>query len=403
MNKLSLTRIGDQLLYLQSKNGKDRWFVEGYYQLKEIVEMFGDRLASFTAFGRIVQIEDGFCNLYEIPTNCVPYFAVSGPSITKRGLWAYLRVLLTLVGELRKVTASHDVSWFMMPSLAGLLGLLLTPRKGVRVAQLVGEWDMPMRMKYPYLAPILVPILENLTRQALARADIAVFVSEYLRNKFGRELHNQVMIANESRLRPWMIHNVDRCEVHKPLRVLYVGRLVPEKGVQFLLEAVALVSKEMPCELWIAGSGPFEENLKTKANGLGIAEFVQWKGWIPWGEKLFELMRDADVLVMPSLPNIEGVGMVHFEAMSQSLPVIATRVDGIPEILKDGISGMLVEPGDSQAIARAIRQVAVDVGLRQKLVTEGLRVAKENTVEEQTGRVIEAICALIAKRKGEAI
>jgi len=193
-----------------------------------------------------------------------------------------------------------------------------------------------------------------------------------------------------------MIREVDRSDVHKPLRFLYVGRLVPEKGVQFLLEAVAFLSQEMPCELWVAGGGPFEEQLKAKADELGIAQLIKWKGWVPWGDKLFELMREADVFILPSLT--EGLPLVLVEAMSQSLPVVASRVGGIPEIVKDGISGILIEPGNSLAIARAIRQIAEDADLRKKFVAEGLRVARENTVEEQTGRVVETICQLIDER-----
>lgn len=394
--KLSLARVGDQVLL---KDDKGNWFTPGYYQLSEIADMFGNRLGSFTAFGRIMQIEGDISHLYRIPVEAVPQFAVVGSQVRRKGIRAYLRVLPELVWKLRKVTATHDVSWLMMPSLAGLVGSLLAPRRTLKVVQLVGEWSMPLRLRYPKLAPLLVPLAEWLTRLSLRRADLAVFVSNYLKEKYGQRLKCQVMVANESRLRPWMIHKMDRREVHKPLRVLYVGRLVPEKGVQFLLEAIAFISKGMPCELWIAGSGPFEEKLKAKANELGIAKFIQWKGWVPWGEKLFEVMREADVLVMPTLPDIEGIGMVHFEAMSQSLPVIASRVDGIPEIVKDGISGILVEPGNSLAIAQAIQKVATDAELRQKLVAEGLQVAKENTVELQIGQVVEKICQL-ARRKG---
>jgi len=395
---LAIVRIGDQALY-RLKDHKDQYFAEGYYQLREIADMFGDRLASFTAFGRIMQIEDYINHLYLIPIDSVPRFAEAGPRVERKGFLAYMRVLPKLVWKVRRTTVIHDVSWFILPSLAGVIGSLVASKRTLRVVQLVGEWSMPLRLRYPRLAPLIVPLAEWFIRLALHRADFAVFVSNYLKEKYGQKLQCQVMVANESRLRLGMIHKVNRQEIHNPLRILYVGRLVPEKGVQLLLEAVAFVSKEMSCELWIAGSGPFEEELRTKANELEIAELMHWKGWVPWGEKLFELMRETDVLVMPTLPLIEGVGMVHFEAMSQSLPVIASRVDGIPEIVKDGVSGVLVEPGNPFAIAQAIRQIATDTKLRKKLVTEGLRVAKDNTVEIQTGRVIETICQLVYKKK----
>lgn len=396
MNGLNVVRIGDQVLVCQKGSNEDRWFVHGYYQLSEIADMFGDRLASFTAFGRIMEFEGNTSNLYEIPTDSVPQFTASGPRVARKGILAYLRALPALVWKVRAVTTTHDVIWLIVTSISGIFANLLAPKDTIKVMQMVGERDAPLRQKYPRLAPLLVPLFEYLARLTLHRADLAVFVSDYLREKYGQNLKCPVIIANESHLRPWMINQVNRREVHSPLRVLYVGRLVHEKGVQVLLEAVTSVSKDKPCELWIVGSGPYEEELQTQATELGIKELVEWKGWVPWGEKLFTIMREADMLVMPSL--IEGVGLVHIEAMSQSLPVIASRVDGIPEIVKDGASGILVEHADPAAIADAIRRIAKSEGPRQRFVTEGLKIARRNIFKAQTGKVIEAICGL-AKQK----
>jgi len=391
--RLLLVRIGDQVLYYKEGD----WFTEGYYQLNEIADLFGKQLSTFTAFGRIVKKERDYDKLYQIPSYVVPKFKVAGPEVSSKGLKAYLIALPKLITEVKRAMREHDVSWIMMPSLAGLVASLLAPKDKIKVVQIVGEWSMPLKLRYPKFAFIIVPLAKWLIKLSLKRANLAVFVSNYLAKKYGGGLKCQVIIANESRLRPWMICQVDRNELHKPLRILYVGRLVPEKGVQFLLEAIALVLKEIPCELWIVGSGLYESFLKNKAKEIGIISCIRWFSWVPWGEELFQIMRKADVLVMPSL--IEGLGMVHFEAMSQSLPVIATQVDGIPEIVKDGISGLLVEPGDSKAIAESIMRIARDSELRKRLVNEGLKVAKENTLENQTGKVVTAILKLIESRR----
>jgi len=391
--KLAVIRIGDQILFYREGN----WFTEGYYQLNEIADLFGDRLFAFTAFGRIVESTQNINSFYQMPHWVVPKFAVMGPQVSGKGLKSYLFALPKLVWRAKKAIETHDVSWIMMPSLTGLVASLVAPKNKIKVVQLVGEWSMLLRLRYPKFVPVIVPLTEWLVKLSLKRANLAVFVSNYLAKKYGDGLKCKVIVANESRLQPWMIHQVDRSDVHKSLRVLFVGRLVPEKGVQFLLEAIALVLKEMPCELWIVGSGPYESFLKNKAKEIGIISCIRWFGWVPWGEELFKIMREADVLVMPSLPDIEGVGMVHFEAMSQSLPVIATQVDGIPEIVKDGISGILVNPSDSIAVAENIIKIARDSTLRQRLVSEGLKIARENTLEKQTGRVVSAICELVEK------
>lgn len=395
--KISIVRIGDQVLFYE----KEKWFTEGYYQLREIAEMFGESLSSFTIFGRIMKSPNDVNKLYLLPFDSVPELTVVGPHVKQKGIRSYFFSLPETIWKLKKVTSTHDVSWIMMPSLAGLLGILVASKRTLKVVQLVGEWPILSRRSYTKFGYFIASLTEWLTRFTLRRADLAVFVSNYLKQKYGQNLKCPVVVANESRLRPWMVQKVDRREIHKPLRILYVGRLVPEKGVQFLLEAIAILINDIKCELWIAGNGPYEIELKMKANELGISNFVKWKGWVSWGEELFKIMREADVLVLPSL--IEGVGMVHFEAMSQSLPVIASRVGGIPEIVKDGMSGILVDPSDSLSIANAIRRIVMDPTLRQRIAVEGLRVARENVLEEQTGRVAKAILTLIIKKRGEVI
>lgn|GEM_PF-2509191 len=392
----AVLRVGDQVLF---RNGdRNEWYTEGYYQLAEIASVFSDRMKRFTAFGRILAAPpEKQRNYYRIPTETVPEFSATGVSVRAKGARDYLRVFLQLICKLRKVTASNDIQWFVMPTLAGLIGLLVAPQRGVRVAHFVGEWAKPTQMKYPMLAPLAVPVLEKLSRAALNRADIAVFVSNYLRQKYGRHLKKEVIVANESRLRPWMITEIDRSEIHRPLRVLYAGRLVPEKGVQVLIEAVARVSKETPCELWIVGRGPSESSLRQQARKRNIEGLIRWFGWVSWGEELFKLMREADVLALPSFT--EGLPLVVIEAMSQSLPVVASDTGGVPEIVRHGETGLLFSPGNSEELAKCITRIATDRNLHSVLVANGLRTARQNTFEATTGRVIEMMCEL-AQRKG---
>lgn len=387
-NTLSVCRVGDQVVF--QKAGDPSWYTTGYYQLGEIASVFGPRLGRFGIFGRILERPPDHGSYYRIPGEGVPAFAVDGVKVGDRGLLPYLSAAPALLARLKRFVAQYDVTWFMLPSVAGLLGLLFAPRRGVRVAQLVGEWATPLRLKHPYLAPFVVPLLEGLTRLAMRRANIAVFVSEYLREKFGGRLTNEVLVANESRLRPWMMNRLDRSTIHEPLRVLYVGRLVPEKGVQFLLKAVKLLSAELPCVLWIAGEGPYAGELRRLCASLGLEDSVNWLGWLPWGEEVFAWMREADVFVLPSLT--EGLPLVLAEAMSQSLPVVASAMGGIRELVRHEETGLLFPPGDYVALAHCLKRIASDKGLRLRLVEQGLEVARQNTFEATTGRVIEAIC-----------
>lgn len=135
-----------------------------------------------------------------------------------------------------------------------------------------------------------------------------------------------------------------------------VCRLVePKKGLRFLLEAMAHLEREAAkpvCQLLIVGEGPAEEALRSLGEQLGIASRVVFSGMRRDIPRLLSLI---DIFVLPSL--YEGFGIAILEAMAAGKPVVATTVGGIPEFVVPGESGLLVQPGDSVALAAAIRQL----------------------------------------------
>jgi glycosyltransferase involved in cell wall biosynthesis len=135
-----------------------------------------------------------------------------------------------------------------------------------------------------------------------------------------------------------------------------VCRLVePKKGLRFLLEALAHLERETGkpvCQLLIVGEGPAEEALRSLSEQLGIASRVVFSGMRRDIPQLLSLM---EIFVLPSL--YEGFGIAILEAMAAGKPVVASTVGGIPEFVVSGESGLLVPPGDSVALAAAIRQL----------------------------------------------
>jgi glycosyltransferase involved in cell wall biosynthesis len=135
-----------------------------------------------------------------------------------------------------------------------------------------------------------------------------------------------------------------------------VCRLVePKKGIRFLLEAMAQLEREAGkpvCQLLIVGEGPAEEALRSLSEQLGIASRVVFSGMRRDVPQLLSLM---EIFVLPSL--YEGFGIAILEAMAAGKPVVASTVGGIPEFVVSGESGLLVPPGDSVALATAIRQL----------------------------------------------
>ena len=145
---------------------------------------------------------------------------------------------------------------------------------------------------------------------------------------------------------------------HTPIRVIYVGRLVKIKGVEYLLKAIRELGES--ATLKIVGDGIDRTPLEALAEGLPIS----FDGELPF-EAVKNALAWSDLLVLPSLT--ENLPNVILEAMSMGLPVVATRVGGIPEIVKDGETGFLVAPGDHEAIVRAIRSLASDAPLYEKM------------------------------------
>ena len=139
---------------------------------------------------------------------------------------------------------------------------------------------------------------------------------------------------------------------------LFVGRLVPYKGVEYLLRGFALFVRKYPdWRLKIIGGGPLEEKLKKMAQDLGIARYVDFMGKVP-DRVYIDTLRRAWALVLPSISTQEGFGLVLLEAMSVGTLCLGSRISSIPYILGNGERGILFEPKNPQDIARALEDAA---------------------------------------------
>jgi len=154
--------------------------------------------------------------------------------------------------------------------------------------------------------------------------------------------------------------------------VLFVGRLAPKKGVEYLIEAVADVSSD--AELWIVGDGPKREELERLASECNVdATFF---GQIKPSE-INQFYHQASILVLPST---EGEGMPNavLEAMSYEVPVITTRSGGLPTLITEGQNGYLVPMRDAKAIAERIDNLLNDSSLRHNIGTNGREYVIDN-------------------------
>jgi len=180
--------------------------------------------------------------------------------------------------------------------------------------------------------------------------------------------------------------NIQEYEGIKPFKnselktVLFVGRLIALKGISNLIKAIKIVqSKNCHVELIIIGEGPKRFELEKLANELSISSNTHFYGNIN-REKLYQSYKSADVLVLPSTivdGQTEGLGVVLLEAMASGTPVIGSNTGGIPDIIEDGVNGLLVTPGDPQALADAIIRILENPDLADRFRKAGLETVRE--------------------------
>jgi len=173
--------------------------------------------------------------------------------------------------------------------------------------------------------------------------------------------------------------------------ILFIGRLVEVKGAEYLIKAL-LELKNVKVHLIIAGDGTLKSKLQTLANSLNIQEKVTFFGTADKKE-LGLLHEVSDVLVCPSIVYesgaTEGLPMVIPEAMESGLPVIASSVGGIVDVVKNEISGLLVNQKDPKSIAKAIEKILLDSDLEKKIIENSKITLKEFLPENIAQKYID--------------
>lgn len=178
-----------------------------------------------------------------------------------------------------------------------------------------------------------------------------------------------------------------------PLRVLAAGNLVEKKGHGVLVDAARVLRERgIPVTVEIVGGGRLHDRLRSQIASASLDEVVRLAGPLPHGRLLAELAGDRwDVVVQPSieLPDgeTEGIPVTLLEAMAHGIPVVASAVGGIPELL-EGEAGLLVTPGDPGSVADALGRLAADPELRRRLAEAGRRrIAQEFEVDAVARRL----------------
>jgi len=222
---------------------------------------------------------------------------------------------------------------------------------------------------------------------------------EYLVQRVGidsrriRVVHNGVDVEE--------VRSADSCRKfdsssHRAPTICTVGRLSPVKGHSDLLLAMRdLVPKFRDVQLLIVGKGRLESVLKQQVVDLGLSKNVSFTGHL---ENLKEVWPHVDVFVLPSLS--EGMPLTLLEAMAAGVPSVATRVGGVPEVVEDGKTGLLVPPRNSDELAKGIAVVLEDQMLAKKIGGAGREaVVRRFSLTQMVQAYREIYTDLVRKRK----
>jgi glycosyltransferase involved in cell wall biosynthesis len=237
--------------------------------------------------------------------------------------------------------------------------------------------------------------LDRMTRHAVTFANGAGLATKHRRDGVEVvETKTSTVNADDIQAR------ADTCQ-RAPVRILTVSRIDPRKGLRCLPDAVAaLRSAGRDVELVIVGpavGAPGEAEraaIEESARALGVGDRVRCAGAIPL-DRLLPMYRDYDLFVLPTGPG-EGIPRVLLEAMSAGLPVITTRVAGIPSLVNHEQNGLFLDAATGGAVAAAVNRLLDDGGLRRRLIQSGYETARAHTVDAQAAEMM----AVVARRVG---
>ncbi|MCY4147669.1 MAG: glycosyltransferase family 4 protein [Chloroflexi bacterium] len=253
------------------------------------------------------------------------------------------------------------------------------------------------------------PRWRRLNRQLWQRLDAGIAISGAMAN-FATEIEgaprDKLRIVRYGMDYHWLsdetiqrVRHGLRAELGLPLDTPLLGmvcRLVRQKGVPYSLEALRRIQSDFPqARLVIIGDGEKAGELRQLATALGVAERVHW---LSWRDDAAELMTALDVLLVPSL--WEGFGLVVLEAMARRVPVIASRVSALPEVVVHGETGLLIEARDVDGLAQAIAQLLSDRALRKYMGLLGTaRLEEHFSAARMVTETVEVYESVLAKRR----
>ena len=268
---------------------------------------------------------------------------------------------------------------------------------GSHVVRLVAHLERGRRRTRPFTWSMtvhgpgeLLDPAEHLLQQKVRDADLVVAVSQYGRAQIlaltdEADWHKLEVVHCGIDVDGWPRRS-DRAH-DGPVRVLTVGRLHPQKSHHVLVEAVALLrDRDVDVTVTLVGEGATRAALEQLIRSRGLEDRVHLVGAVGQSD-VAAYFQDHDVFCLASVS--EGLPVVLMEALAAGLPVVTTRITGVPELVEDGRTGLLVPPARPQALADALQRVVEDADLRRTLQVNGLEAVRAGFDSADCARELE--------------
>jgi glycosyltransferase involved in cell wall biosynthesis len=283
-------------------------------------------------------------------------------------------------GLVRETNPETSLAFFGVPS--GAIAWLLKRRYGIPYIVSLRGGDVPGFRPYDFRIyhKLIAPALRVIWRDAAA----VIANSNGLRD-LARAFNSREIPVIPNGVDP--LRNSTGARAWTPVRLLSVGRVVHQKGLDLGLRALAGL-QDLDWEWYIVGDGTQMRALKSLARELGLSDRVRFPGWQS-REELAGWYHQANLFIFPS--RHEGMPNAVLEAMASGLPVIATRIAGNEELVLDGLTGTLVEPEDVESLRAGLHKLLTDAQMREQMGAAGRRRVEQEYSWETVARQYETV------------
>lgn len=249
-----------------------------------------------------------------------------------------------IITNIPKLVTFHSSIWFV-----------------IKIKKVTNFYSLLMKLQ----APVSYNIEQNLILNASKIAAVSTLVADHL-NQYPIQVKNISVVYNGVDVNLFGKKTNNFSGKNGNIRVLTVGRLAPGKGIEDFIKAALIVNKTNPeIEFFIAGEGILRKTISEMITRFRMESSIKLLGQIWNRQDIVNLYQSSHIFVLPSYH--EGLPTVVLEAMAAGLPVIATKVGGVPDLIQDGLNGLLILPGEVNKLAEKILYLAEDRILRNKI------------------------------------